>query len=535
MESPWNDRILQGVAETFNSAILEFCDQPTLQYKWLGYLPDKLIAGAFWSRLRPKIINSLSDMSVLLSRSGASLKAPRDLRFVPFKFSDRNDEPLVKDLAEELYISSEYLSDTRYHDDLKELGVKILDWWEFFKRLKADVKCPASRLKAPDTEEDWHTRVSSILLEAFPQHMHQQTKLRCLAFIPLDDGRWISADEGEIFLPDYEGIDIPTDLGFSLLNRRALKNTSRMSLLTKLGVKVCTRKKVVSRIRDKYRRSTSPNLTASVSHQRFFYWIREEYDLENDGKISLIDSHGEHVYRHRRGVWNTDLYFESNEEYAVQQLIAMSMHKPRRAGSSAPRLSVHFLHPEYIEGFGPDERRGGQSWESWLENVQHVRRDPRLVDPDNPSELSEIFLFIAKHRKEKLLGTLKTYWHAYVDLIEPEVAEKIGRVRVPCENGQDHPIMDAYLPELKLKMKCEELGLSSEWPFLKLPMILFADWRFLEEFGTKSKVNLQFYLDAIQNFHTGDKIWTVENDSKVFDVYEAIEDHAMVADHETIQ
>jgi hypothetical protein len=66
-------------------------------------------------------------------------------------------------------------------------------------------------------------------------------------------------------------------------------------------------------------------------------------------------------------------------------------------------------------------------------------------------------------------------------------------------------------------------------------MILFADWRFLEEFGTKSQVNLRFYLDAIQNFHAGDKIWTMENDSKVFDVYEAIEDHAMVADHETIQ
>ena len=40
MENARNKAILEGVAEAFVDAVLQFCQHPVLQYEWMNYIPE---------------------------------------------------------------------------------------------------------------------------------------------------------------------------------------------------------------------------------------------------------------------------------------------------------------------------------------------------------------------------------------------------------------------------------------------------------------------------------------------------------------
>ena len=56
--SPWRDAFLDGVAEAFRDAALGSTSNEILQHSQLLYLPIQSTSGAFWSQLRPRIMES---------------------------------------------------------------------------------------------------------------------------------------------------------------------------------------------------------------------------------------------------------------------------------------------------------------------------------------------------------------------------------------------------------------------------------------------------------------------------------------------
>jgi hypothetical protein len=531
VRSPRNEAILEGVAETFRDAVLKFCEDDSLQYEWLKYLPSRSISDEFWAQLLPKILTLLKRTKVLRSRGNGVLKQPQDLRYLPMDFLDRKNEPLFDDLTEELYLSSKY----KGIEHLRELGVRNINYDEIFDRIQTDARRSNSKMIAVAIDEDWHTRVAKLLLKAFEEGLPSiRQRLRGLQIIPLQDGRMISSGEGSIFYPDSGGVPIPTDLNLKLVNSEAILNQFRSQLFSKLGVDHCKPERIVSMIRERYYSLNNVGLKDSIAHVRYLYWHLPKSVARLDATIYMLDHHKIPVYRQAALFITTrtcidDLYFQSDDEYGIQQLLS--------SDGTTPQISVHFMNPAYLKAVPNNARANDRPWETWLEEVAQVRRVPRLVERLQPTRLSKIFLHIGKRRPEKLIGTLQAHWSSYSNLMLPEIVDALANTHVSCENMQMTHLNKTYLPTPKLKDECKRFNLEGQLPFIQLPTHLTEGsdrrWKFLEIFQVGMVADTRFYLDVLH--HCVRLNPTAEYRKCIFDVYKAVEEHSRAADHESIR
>jgi hypothetical protein len=531
VRSPRNQAILEGVAETFRDAVLEFCKHPSLQYQWLKYLPGRSISDEFWAQLLPKIVKLLARTKFLRTRGQGVLKRPQDLRYLSIDHLDQYNEPLFDDLTDEIYLSSKYEG----REQLRRLGVASITYDEMLDRIQADARRSSSKMAAAARDEEWHTRVAKLLLKTFEEGLsHTRQRLRGLQLIPLQDGRVVSSNERPIFYPDSGGVPIPTDLNLRLVKVDGIQNQFRSQLFSKLGVESCVPERVVDLILARYKKWWNVGLKDSVVHLRYLYWHLRTDETSLDNYIYLYNEHIVPVYRETLnfGKFNEcadDLYFESDNEYGVQQLLSSE--------GTTPEISIHFIHPAYLEAMPNTARRDDQSWETWLEEVAQVRRIPRLVERSRPASLSKVFIHIVERRPEKLIGTLQAHWSSYSNLMLPEIVAALANAYIPCENLKKTRLHKTYMPLPELKNKCKQFGLEGKLPFLKLPSQLTKGfdrrWKFLEMFQVGMEADTRFYLDGLQysvRFNP-----TVEYRKNLFELYKAIEQHSRAADYESIR
>ena len=214
MESHRNKDILDGIAEAFLDAVCQFCNHPTLQYKWPRYIPGK-ISNTFWERLKDKIHELLKGRAVLRGHSHGPLQPISQLKQIGEDFTDEFGNALVPDLDEEMYLASEYQQqDTAA---LVSLGLGVLGFDSVMERFRHDLEQPSSGsgFKSPETNEDWHTRTAKLLLRPFEEKWKTKGPdwVRGLACIPLQNGKWTAITEGAVFFPHTDGIILPTYLG----------------------------------------------------------------------------------------------------------------------------------------------------------------------------------------------------------------------------------------------------------------------------------------------------------------------------------
>ena len=537
-QSPRNEAILDGVAETFRDAVLQFCEHPSLQFQWMDYLPNQTISEQFWAQLLPKIVQLLKETSILRPRSGGLLKRPSQLKRLVNGYLDQYGEPLFKDLSDELYLSPKYQQKA-----LDQLGVQVLDWGDILARIRADLEDSSSRMKSAVTDDVWHTRAAELLMIPLPRNFSLADDIRRLRLVPLQNGQWISINAGSIYYPDNDRITIPTDLGLRLVESKALTNTSRKKLFSELGVRECIPKDVVKLILSKYHKWNKASLQSSISDLRYLYWNLPKDEFGLDKFVYLKDHDEISVFR----TWPTfgidlvkdDLYFELDDEYGVKQLSKPTSYSYGGHEIMAAGFPVHFINSAYLEVVSPEARRHGLSWEDWLEKFADTRRIPPLVRSAKPPKLSDFFLYIVEKRKDRFLGTLKAHWSSYNGLITPEIVTELSKARVHCEHVVDMPLESTYLPLPKLKELCRELGADRKLPFLQLPVELNEEsgqeWAFLRKFHVGFEANLDFYLDVLRQIVCGKPVLSEELIGCLFRVYEAIEEHSKVADYERVR
>ena len=513
----------------------------------MRYLPSKMVSEPFWAQLLPKIARLLKKTRVLRPWSGGPLKPLSQLKRVPAYFLDEAGDPMFEDMIDKTYLSAGY-TDVDFKL-LEGLGVGELSFENILTRIRADLKDPFSRWKSSGTSDDWITRSSSMLMRPFTtmENTADAVQVRALPLIPLYDGSWVSSDTGPVFRSHNDGIQVPTDLGLRLIDRRARRSPARLDLFKELGLRYCYPNKVIALILEKYNAWNDIRLHYSVSHIRYMY----RYFPENEGKlprtVHLRDQELRPVYRElfvtcaRKAVVD-DLYFKTDDEYGPGELLKALPQSSDGTTISAPGFPVHFINSAYLKAEPPVSYHHKLTWEEWLHSCAKVRRVPRLSSEYRTSELSKLFTYVIESRSDKLVGTLKAHWSSYEALMNPEIVSTLSKAVVPCENGESKRLQETVLPLPSLRRISRMRGIPQSLPFLRLPFELKEgeqhDWTFLKIFGVICQQNISFRLECLRHLVRADQEsedMSRRSLSNLIEIYEAIEEHGSESSYEQIK
>ncbi|KAF2183099.1 hypothetical protein K469DRAFT_690218 [Zopfia rhizophila CBS 207.26] len=427
VDCAWNDAIRNGVAKAFKKAIITFNSQDhPLRYSWLNFLPTQPMEN-FWRSLNTEILGFLRAIPVLQTWERRMWNRGSQLRIVP-SYALHNGLPIFKDLRDEQYLAPEY--HPSHFETLKALGVEELTWPELLERLRADL-VGSQRMKTYPPEHDWHKSWAKLFLRAFrpPRQVDVCRQLKRLAIIPLTSGAWTSAPalstEGvpPIYFPKTNNIPIPDELGLHLVERRAASLSDRAELFRALGVKACPMRVVLTNIERLHRRRGPFTARVPSMHLQFRYLFHFHHDPTSLSRWLLVPTQANTICGDKRP------YFLSSREYDTQQLLPPGFETARNG-------VVEFLSNQVVDIEPPDARSGVHdlTWHTWLEKVTGARYHPPLVEDRSMSIL--------------------------------------GDCQVPCQDGEEHELREAFVPSEEIKGKVEVYGLQGTFPLLELPVAL---------------------------------------------------------------
>lgn len=535
-----NARLVGGIADAFIKAVLQFCRHSTLQYQWMRYLPqgNEFPWDPFWKRLIDGIKSRLRKTEVLQPRSHGNLRYIQDMRRFPGGVLDKHGDPLFDDLDPEEYIASEYLF--KDLDRLKEYGLDYMNIEDAIARVQKDlIQLCSSRMRSPETDEDWHSRAAKLLSLPFCKKWSGSIgKVRSLRLLPLASGPWVSTSNISVYYPHVNGVPVPRDLNLHLVDPRAAANAERKQLFDYLGVQAPSACHVRDLIMAKYKCTGIPaniDLSTSRNHLIFLY-LTAHLDALSDFHIAnpnlwMFDHKG----RFRKpAVYH--FYMPSDHPYGAQELFR-STNPGDEPGAGATGLDVCFVHQEYMKNTPEPPKGQAQPWFEWLKASLFIREKLSLTDKDKG--LSELVLsneciYVAQHRPEKFLGFLSAYWEVDGGLITARrnLLQDLLATKVLCKGNRMHPLIEAYLPTAVLQ-RCSLKFLEDNefFPWLKLEAPLSQDDRPPEwETLTKSlgigypKSDLDFHL-AILRFilDANPSPVSLTRVTRVYELYENIQ------------
>jgi hypothetical protein len=526
IDCAWNDAIVNGVAKVFAKAVATFAtaDHP-LRYSWLDYLPTKPMDG-IWKNLYSSIITVLRQMPVMQTWEKRSFKCPTQLCVLrPMDFHE--SQPLFRDLQEEVYLAPEYNS--KHKAALRDLGMDIITWSMVVARVSADLARVDSYIKTrtPELYGPWHKACACLLLTAL-RESDQTTRLRIkrLPIIPLSGGTsWTGApgiSSGglrEIYLPDTEGIAIPTDISLNLVEPNAATDDIRRELYRLMGVQDCSKESVLSQI-ERIQKSRPSSLEVE-SHSRYLFHFHPSPRLLTSWIYVSTTQWADRVHSD-----TTDLFFPSGREYDTQQLLPASY---LAEDDGVARL----LDQSYAKLIPDNIRPQDLSWTQWLQKVTGARYHPAIAKRDSTRALSKwilspVMLAVLEHRPKKFLGLLKAHWTEYKAYI-PHVSAQLRKQKVPCTSGVSLALEDTYLPTVEIATRLCEYGIYEDFPLLDLTLTLDEtnqhEWRFLEDVGVHCVIDNNFDQIALRRMMAS----SVTTKEEVTDVYKSMAERSTLS------
>jgi hypothetical protein len=487
--------LLDGIAETFLDAVLQFCNHPTLQYKWPRYIP-RGIPSTVWKRIEKKIHELLKDRPVLRGQSHGPLRPVSQLKKVGELFI-YDGKPLVADLDDEMYLASEYQVEDIAA--LESLGLDNMKFSAALPRLQCDLDkgIKKSKFQSTPATDDWHKKTAKLLLFPFGDERKRPFPdgVRKLPCIPLKNGVWTANTNGDVYFPRTEGILIPDDLGLRIVDEESSKIPIRKELFIALGVEPALLQDIGTLVLKRYDGDSDITFEKSLNDLQFLYSAHSKNLTAQFGKSNSFVVFDYLASPTRCN--EVDLYLQSDEEYSFEKLIG-----PVLSTDLAPHGWVgSLIHPDYCKRIElPHEKRSGShpSFKTWLQNVVGVLNHPRLVSPKDPTQLSPVFQYIIKERPEKLLGTLKAHWASYAAAMSTELASTISEVIVPSTNIGPKRLKETFIPSETLMINCGKFVDVQNFPFLKLENGMdFEGWKFLKAFHVGIEDNLDFWLQVL--------------------------------------
>lgn len=415
---------------------------------------------------------------------------PCSLINVPADFCDKEGIPMTSTAANDRkYLSHQYPCSVK--DNLEALGVRNMTPSMFLDHLASFITQYASLFEKQKSTA-WHTRCAEILLKlCFEPTNHE--RIVKLSVIPLSDGRWVSAEENHIYLPqETENCHPPEGFQLSLVRTDAANNATTRSLYLQLGMKVLGQDSIAHGILHEHiKKSFNPysmTVPQLISQAAFLFHAR--VDDSRARHIWFATGTGSARFR------GEETYLHSQNQFAASHYFA-------------GRPEVPFLHPDYLAIGGDDPSR----WLGWLQHVAGLTILPRLTEfiPNQPSSfrLCRHFAFIMKNWKPKdFLVLLRDNWNFYSSWVEEdgggtqEAALKLSRARltetlqasmVQCRDGMTKPLRDVFLPIPEL----EEIA-QGQVPFIDIDDPLDHRWQRLRVLGIGVEGNVSFYLRCLE-------------------------------------
>jgi hypothetical protein len=523
MTSRRNQGLIEAIADAFIAGVVQLCKHQNLQYQWMRYLPleNSYLWDGLWKDLISSIKSKLKNKAVLRSLERSTCRTINDLYYRQWIDNDQHGAPLFADLRPEVYLSDLYAPADI--DILKIFGLKCLKFDKTIAMVKRDLQAGPehSRIKYPNTDDNWHTRASNLLNTAWTNNLSDHIRsLKQLDIIPLQDGSWVSSGIGDIFYPKYGNVVVPKDLGMRLVDPMATRNESRCTFFDNLGVHRID-VPVVSNIRESIlRQPTVPRMVArlesSVERMRFLFLTQHLYPEE--GGLSdkfMVHNHLEAA----RYPSVTDLYISNDDPYGAELFL-------RRKGRQ-----VNCVHSRYfleIPSIGPDS---DLTLHRWMHKYLGIRQHLRLVSSDRNS-LSVECLDTAATRPAEFLGFLRHLWSSegHIVLRTDPLLNALKETRVLCRNEKTEKLCDTYLP-LKPLLDVLRQFLGDEYfPFIQSSELFGQDevshlWSFLvRNLGVGNHDNVSFRLQLMRRLKLANMdAQTLDNPSRVIDLYQSID------------
>ncbi|KAF2791877.1 hypothetical protein K505DRAFT_326545 [Melanomma pulvis-pyrius CBS 109.77] len=525
-------RLAIGVA--FAKGVQELCNHPGLRYGWLRFLPSRKspLLDPFWNGLVPYIRSSLSMVPVVFSRNEISQSRYKisELRRLNSTQLDKNGNPLVPDLPTAKYLSAAY--NVEDLDILDEYGLLYLQVEDMMPMLQAFVKQPSWKLKVyHDRDEDWNSRMAKLIMQVLDdKDQHWMEKVRVMPLLPLCSGTFQSplSTDPVVFFPDINGTPIPEDLDLAMILSAAAANPDCRKLYETLGVKTASLEKVRTLIINKHRswKQRGLNVTMASSHLRYLYQTDQVSPVsakERDDVVVVFDQKERAKYPVKEYV-----YLPGEGDLSPGNLL-------RPTETTEPEEpDVSFIHPAYLQDPPTTPTGYEQSWNEWLYKCMYLEEKVQIFTdrargPVQVRVFTREWLFLAKHRSDKVVARLQSHWKV------PEIrklweTEKSGtllvrEVEVTCASGARHQLQNTFVPFPSLLARCGTfLTDVNAIPFLKLSSPLedseAHEWVGLgKHFGIGATDDLDFSLAILQAISYGESKTKRSLTQTVLDLY----------------
>lgn len=484
--SIWNQELRKNVVTAFNSAVSTF-NEGLMQYVWLQYLPIKRSHSSFFENFRTQLLQSLGQKRILVSRSG-KLEIPSKMFFIPERFLDEYEVPItLNDRTKDQYVSGNYKLDLL--ESIKALGVKEMTDQDFVGHLGAMIRNDI-RVLQTKRKTGWNSALSRALMLVSKE---VQTQWSALPIIPLRDGRWVSATQGNIFFPaNDDSVAIPDGIDIMVVDQDAASDGRQRTLFLSLGVRNFTTNEISKVIVDTH---NNPKVSPSsftpaqlISHARFLY----QANWTNTASSHLWFATADGV--REKG---SSVYLQSDNPHSASNFLA------------SHRGAFKFADQGYFSDFQAGLSQ--EKWITWLCNELDTAVFPRLIRQKSPDEhvIHDDFRYIVQNiHSASYLTHLKNNWNFYFqffDIREAGVLLKLKRSRekvhkylkeilVQCQGHSKQHLRDTFLPIPDLVK--EARGCAS---FLNIPDTDDDRWLEFKIFDVGTTRDLKFYLCCLKN------------------------------------
>lgn len=448
IDSLRNIKLLDGIANAFATAVLQFCEHDVLRLQWMKYLPDRDDTnwGPLWLSLVNKIADGMSQVAVLYCHKKFDRHLIGDLVRLYDRQVDSDGEPLFDDGDPEKMISQHYNSTDL--DILMDYGLNYAHFREVVKWLTIDLARGAqSRMRSTTTTESWHTRAAKLLHLPFSRNWTNRiAKLKAMALLPLEGGNWVSITTGPVFFATVDGIDIPPNIGLRVIDE-TITNTHRRIFFQDLGVQEAPIPLVRKKILEMYEQ---PGLVHDLSvqtskqHLTFLYLTQhlESEDEPSYSKIVLFDQ-DECLWRPSEKY----MYMATDKSpYSPWELLR-GVGLPSGPGCDAPGFMDHyFMSGEYF--LDPPQSPPDQvlTWVQWFHNHLEVEEHVDLGDEC----LSDAAEYLQNHRPDRFIGALRIH-HQNCQHLGPDLVACLQEEEVLCRSGRKIPLKNTYFPTKSLE------------------------------------------------------------------------------------
>jgi hypothetical protein len=442
------------------------------------------LRGNFFDLFSTALFQRLYDSHILEDSTGM-LRTPKELAYTPPPYQNDSGCPLIPLAQIGGYdLAPEYESEDL--DQFKALDVHFVTDEVFLDNLDIFLQKQSDCFR--EYESVWHAKIAEVLIPLV--HAKYIDRLQSLELIPLSDGTWTRANNGQFFFDTADdGWPVPDGLSLSIVEVEAAADPTRHTLFTLLGAIQLGTSAIWNRIIKLH--DSAAHIGDDMSRAAL---------LSQIGFLFLSDWQ----FRHNHKLWvETDtgarvpgnvLYRDSQEPYSASHFFGQE-HRSK------------FIHPDFTSAF-PDR---SQEWLVWLRDNVGIESTPRIVSESPGSSFTmhpDLELIVDSMDPLDVLLFLREYWDQIAHWIvtqdledtysdaehsRRQIRTKIGRMKVKCTNGKL-----VELSRTTLSLSDDSTGDYLIQSTLDIPDRDDPRWKFLRHFGAGRKRSLRTYIDSLE-------------------------------------